>query len=153
MGLKENLDEMYTRFGGRVLNIANRIIWGPILHHKLYSYFKEAKTVLELGSGHGYEAFRMVRVNPNIKYLGIDYVQEFVDESNREAMKRGLTNVKFIVGDLNEFKAKDTYDIIFSQATIELISNFDNLIDEIDKSLNPDGLFIGYIGGGGLRKS
>ncbi|MCY7420200.1 MAG: class I SAM-dependent methyltransferase [Chitinophagaceae bacterium] len=70
--------------------------------------------VLDLGCGDGTTAIPMAKLGANV--LGVDIACNLVDAGNRRALKEGLTNCRFQVGDaidLNELN-EQSFDLVVS---------------------------------------
>jgi 2-polyprenyl-3-methyl-5-hydroxy-6-metoxy-1,4-benzoquinol methylase len=65
---------------------------------------KPTDVVADIGAGSGYFSFRMAVKVPKGKVLAEDIQQEMIDEVNREAKKRGVTNVEPILGTIEDPK-------------------------------------------------
>lgn len=60
---------------------------------------REAPRVVDLGCGNGRYLIGSALARPERDHLGIDLVQVAVDYAAQRANRRGLTNVRFVVGD------------------------------------------------------
>jgi len=60
---------------------------------------REAQRVVDLGCGNGRSLIGAALARPDRDHLGIDVVQRVIDYAAHRANKRGLTNVRFVVGD------------------------------------------------------
>lgn len=63
------------------------------------AFGREARRVVDLGCGNGRYLIASSLARPDHDHLGIDEVQRVVDYAAHRANRRGLTNVRFVVGD------------------------------------------------------
>lgn len=108
---------------------------------RLYSYVQNKKhlKILEIGCGTG---FLTEIINKNLEfeqYTAIDIV-----ENCKEYITKINPNIKFIVADIEEFiiENSDTYDLIISNASLQWVENFEEVIKDLKTKLNPNGDFI-----------
>jgi tRNA (guanine-N7-)-methyltransferase len=77
---------------------------------------RRAPRVVDLGCGNGRYLISSALARPNRDHLGIDEIQRVIDFAAHRANKRGLSNVRFVVGDtvawLFERLAADSVDEI-----------------------------------------
>lgn len=83
---------------------------------------KEGDTVLDLGSGAGFDAFLAAkRVGANGKVIGVDMTEEMIAKAKENAGKHGYSNVEFRLGDIEALPVDDnSIDIIISNCVINL---------------------------------
>lgn len=83
---------------------------------------KEGETVLDLGSGAGFDAFLAARrVGKNGKVIGVDMTYEMVMKARANAARTGVANVEFRVGEIEHLPVADeTVDVIISNCVINL---------------------------------
>jgi len=62
--------------------------------------FKEHKTLVDLGSGHGYPSFVFSALNPTLKIIGLELVEAKVVGAERTVERLGFTNLEFRVQNL-----------------------------------------------------
>jgi len=83
---------------------------------------KSGETVLDLGSGAGFDAFlSSMKVGKNGRVIGIDMTPEMVEKAIENAQKLGIRNVEFKLGEMEHLPVKDSsIDIIISNCVINL---------------------------------
>lgn len=83
---------------------------------------KEGDTVLDLGSGAGFDSFLAVRkVGKSGRVIGVDMTDEMLEKARRLANKYGFTNVEFRKGDIEELPVdSESVDVIISNCVINL---------------------------------
>jgi ubiquinone/menaquinone biosynthesis C-methylase UbiE len=81
---------------------------------KVFEYLQsvESRTILDLGAGVGQWAFRFVERGA-AQVTAVEYSAELAEIGRREAARRGIRNLDFIVSAAEEFVASNTFDIVF----------------------------------------
>ena len=102
---------------------------------------KEGDTVVDLGSGAGFDAFIVSRqVGSNGRVIGIDLSDEMLALANRNATKGNYENTSFIKGDIEEIPLDDKLaDIVISNCVINLSKRKDLVYKEAFRVLKPGG--------------
>jgi len=83
---------------------------------------KPGETVLDLGSGGGFDAFLASKsVGPKGQVIGVDMTIDMVSLARANATKGGYTNVDFRLGEIEHLPVADaTIDVILSNCVINL---------------------------------
>jgi arsenite methyltransferase len=83
---------------------------------------KVGQTVLDLGSGAGFDAFLAARaVGPTGRVIGVDMTPAMVTKARANAAKGGYTHVDFRFGEIEALPVADaTIDVIISNCVINL---------------------------------
>lgn len=83
---------------------------------------KEGETVLDLGSGGGFDVFLAARlVGKTGKAIGVDMTPEMITKSRENATKGGYSNVEFRLGEIEHIPMADSsVDVIMSNCVINL---------------------------------
>jgi ubiquinone/menaquinone biosynthesis C-methylase UbiE len=83
---------------------------------------KPGETVLDLGSGAGFDAFIAAQaVGPEGKVIGVDMTPEMIAQARVNATKAGVENVEFRHGFIEEMPVEnDTVDVLISNCVINL---------------------------------
>ena len=102
---------------------------------------REGETVLDLGSGSGMDAFLAAkRVGPSGRVIGVDFTAEMVERARRIARDHGLTNVVFMLGDIEDLPVEDgTVDLVLSNCVINLVPDKFRAFQEAFRVLRPGG--------------
>ena len=102
---------------------------------------KEGETVLDLGSGAGFDCFlASFKVGPEGKVIGIDMTAEMLDRARENAREGGYTNVEFRLGEIETLPVADnSIDAIISNCVINLSSDKQRVFDEAFRVLKPGG--------------
>lgn len=83
---------------------------------------KAAETVLDLGSGGGFDCFLAAkRVGPAGRVLGVDMTPAMISKARANAESGGYTNVEFRLGEIEALPVADnSVDVIISNCVINL---------------------------------
>lgn len=102
---------------------------------------KEGETVLDLGSGAGFDAFLAVcKVGKQGKVIGIDMTDEMLEKAKENAKKGGYTNVEFRKGDIEDLPVEDEeVDAIISNCVINLAPDKEKVFRETYRVLKSGG--------------
>ncbi len=102
---------------------------------------KEGETVLDLGSGAGFDCFLAARaVGPEGRVIGVDMTPEMVEKARENARRGGYGNVVFRLGEIEHLPAADgSVDAVISNCVINLSTAKDKVFDEAFRVLRPGG--------------
>ncbi len=102
---------------------------------------KEGETVLDLGSGAGFDCFLAAgRVGPVGKVIGVDMTPGMVERARENARKDGIENVEFRLGDIEHLPVGDgSVDVILSNCVINLAPDKGRVFREAFRVLKPGG--------------
>jgi len=108
-----------------------------------YSGIKDGDTVLDLGSGAGNDVFIARRIVGNSgEVIGIDMTKEMVERAISNSSKLGYSNVKFILGEIENIPLKsDIIDVVISNCVLNLVPNKLKAFSEIYRVLRSGGHF------------
>lgn len=83
---------------------------------------KKGETVLDLGSGAGFDAFLAAKaVGESGKVIGVDLTPEMIAKAKENARKGNFTNVEFKLGEIEHLPIEDeSIDAIISNCVINL---------------------------------
>lgn len=83
---------------------------------------QEGETVLDLGSGAGFDAFLAAKkTGPKGKVIGVDMTPDMISRARKNAEKYGYKNVEFKLGDIEKLPIDDnSIDVIISNCVINL---------------------------------
>ncbi|MGD0172407.1 MAG: arsenite methyltransferase [Halobacteriota archaeon] len=104
---------------------------------------KEGETVLDLGSGAGFDCFLAANaVGANGHVIGVDMTPEMIEKARANARKGGYNNVDFRLGELEHLPAADSsVDVIISNCVINLTPDKAAVFMEAFRVLKPGGRF------------
>jgi ubiquinone/menaquinone biosynthesis C-methylase UbiE len=102
---------------------------------------REGETVLDLGSGAGFDCFLAARqVGKNGKVIGVDMTPEMLDKARGNAEKGDFTNVEFRLGEIENLPVGDNHaDIVISNCVINLSPAKERVFGEAFRVLKPGG--------------
>ena len=105
---------------------------------------KQGETVLDLGSGAGFDAFLAAkRVGESGKVIGVDMTQEMIEKSRANAKKLNISNVEFRLGEIEKIPVEDnSVDVAISNCVINLSPDKSAVFSEIYRSLKQGGRMI-----------
>jgi SAM-dependent methyltransferase len=102
---------------------------------------KTGETVLDLGSGGGFDCFLAARqIGDSGCVIGVDMTPTMVSKARTNAEKGGYRNVEFRLGEIENLPvADDTVDVILSNCVINLSPNKPRVFAEAFRALKPGG--------------
>jgi SAM-dependent methyltransferase len=108
-----------------------------------FARIKQGDTVIDLGSGAGNDCFvARHKTGPKGKVLGIDFAESMISEARTNAEKRGLNNVEFRYGDIEDMPVSDNIaDVVVSNCVLNLVPDKQKVFSEMLRALTPGGHF------------
>jgi len=102
---------------------------------------KEGETVVDLGSGAGFDCFLAARqVGEKGRVIGVDMTHEMLDKARENARKGDWRNVEFRLGEIENLPVADnTADIVISNCVINLSPDKGRVFREAFRVLKPGG--------------
>ena len=102
---------------------------------------KPGETVLDLGSGAGFDCFLASRsVGASGHVIGVDMTPEMLAKARANAVKANITNVEFRLGQIESLPvADDSVDVILSNCVINLSPDKPGAFREAFRVLKPGG--------------
>lgn len=102
---------------------------------------KPGETVLDLGSGAGFDAFLAAKsVGKEGKVIGVDMTQEMIKKAKKNADKMGIGNVEFRLGEIEKLPVFDnSIDVVLSNCVINLSPDKRAVLGELFRVLKPGG--------------
>ena len=102
---------------------------------------KEGETVLDLGSGAGFDCFLAAnKVGGKGRVIGVDMTPEMLEKARENARKNNYTNVEFRLGEIENLPVADNaVDIIISNCVINLAPDKNKVFKEAYRVLKPGG--------------
>ena len=102
---------------------------------------KPGETVLDLGSGAGFDCFLAARaVGPGGRVIGVDMTDAMLRKARRNAQKIGIDNVEFRKGEIEHLPLNDNaVDVIISNCVVNLSPEKAVVLQETFRVLKPGG--------------
>ena len=109
-----------------------------------FASLKEGETVLDLGSGAGFDCFLAAKkVGPTGKVFGVDMTPEMLKRARKNAVKGGYRNVEFLAGEIESLPLEDdSVDVVISNCVINLSPDKEQVFKEIHRVLRKGGKFM-----------
>ncbi len=105
---------------------------------------QEGETVLDLGSGAGFDAFLAARaVGSNGRVIGVDMTDEMLAKARANAQRAGVSNVEFRKGYIEALPVDDaSIDVVLSNCVINLVPDKTAVYREVARVLRPGGRMV-----------
>lgn len=105
---------------------------------------KEGETVLDLGSGPGFDCFLAAnKVGAKGKVIDVDMTPEMIQKAKENAKKGNYRNVEFRLGEIEKLPVADnSVDLIISNCVINLSPDKKKVFQEAFRVLRPGGRFM-----------
>ena len=102
---------------------------------------KEGETVLDLGSGGGFDCFLAARqVGDKGRIIGVDMTPEMISKARENTQKGNFENVEFRLGEIEHLPVSDnSIDVVISNCVINLSPDKQQVYREIARVLKPGG--------------
>lgn len=102
---------------------------------------KEGETVLDLGSGAGFDCFLAAsKVGPKGRVIGVDMTLEMIEKARSNAQKSNISNVEFRLGEIEHLPITDeSVDVIISNCVINLSDDKPKVFREMYRVLKRGG--------------
>jgi O-antigen biosynthesis protein len=110
-------------------------------HHARYlfaSQFVQGRAVLDLACGTGYGAALLARYGAR-SVTAVDISEKALEEARQRHARPGVT---FLQGDALDPPVNEPFDVAVSFETIEHVASPEKVLDELRRSLKPDGTLV-----------
>lgn len=99
--------------------------------------------ILDAGSGFGQYVYRMSRMFPAARIVGVDVKQEQIDDCNQFFRQIGKgKEVTFEVADLTQYRKPNHFQLILSVDVMEHILEDETVFENFSRSLQPGGVLL-----------
>jgi len=107
----------------------------------IMSSLKKGETVLDLGSGAGFDCFLAAQaVGKKGRVIGVDMTPDMVERASENAESAGYRNVEFRLGEIENLPVADSsVDLIISNCVINLVVEKSRAFEEAFRVLKPGG--------------
>ena len=108
---------------------------------KAFAEMAPGETVLDLGSGAGFDCFLAAReVSPGGRVIGVDMTPEMVSKARENVAKNDVDNVEFRLGEISHLPVADaTVDVVISNCVVNLAPEKQPVFDDAYRVLKPGG--------------
>lgn len=108
-----------------------------------FAKIKTGDVVVDLGSGAGNDCFvARHETGPEGKVIGIDFTPEMIEKARENAEKRGLNNVEFRQGDIENIPiGGERANVVVSNCVLNLVPDKAKAFVEMARILKPGGHF------------
>jgi arsenite methyltransferase len=109
-----------------------------------HAALRPGETVLDLGSGAGFDAFLAAReVGDAGRVIGVDMTPEMLERARRNAAAGGFGNVEFREGRIEALPVEDaSVDLVISNCVINLVPDKAAVYREVARVLRPGGRVV-----------
>jgi 2-polyprenyl-3-methyl-5-hydroxy-6-metoxy-1,4-benzoquinol methylase len=104
------------------------------------TFFKKRGKILDVGCGVGTIDFYLSKQGYVIS--GIDISKKAIVAARRNARFFDLKNIKFYLGDINNFKFKSKFDLILCSEIIEHVLDDKRMLIDLCRNLKKDGIIL-----------
>lgn len=145
---QSEIDEVWRNVWIKERGATVKEIFGNRLFIEGYKIFKEyippeSNSILDVGSGSGRFAIKFARDFPTAKIVAVDILEESLTNIERLKEELGLKNIETKKEDiLNLSFSNNSFDIVFSDAVIQLLPKYDKAVQEMVRVLKPGGRLI-----------
>ncbi|WP_080508179.1 SAM-dependent methyltransferase [Bryobacter aggregatus] len=106
---------------------------------------EDGHSILDLGCGWGAFSLYAAARFPNSTVVGVSNSHSQRQYIENQALKRGLTNLRIVTADINDFQAGQCFDRIVSVEMLEHVRNYESLLQKVASWMNPEGLLFVHI--------
>ena len=136
-----NKELIHNRFAKNLKNYNENAKIQKRMAERLMTFIqnKHPQKILEIGCGTGFLTQLISKSFEFEEYLTIDIVEEC-----REYINQINSTISFLPIDIEEFIKTNTekYDLIISNATLQWVNNFENVINKLKHLLNQNGELV-----------
>lgn len=141
-------DSEFVKFWNSVL-VPKFIAWKHVLVGGLSQHsdaifprldVRPGERVLDAGAGFGDTACMLAeRVGPEGRVVAMDCCDAFLDFGRKDAARRGLANIDFVVADVERHPFEGDFDLVFSRFGTMFFSNPVAALKNMRRALKPGG--------------
>ena len=106
---------------------------------------EDGHSILDLGCGWGAFSLYAAARFPKSSVTGVSNSHSQRRHIETQAVKQGLSNLRIVTADINEFDLATRFDRIVSVEMMEHVRNYQRLLRKVASWMNPDGLLFVHI--------
>jgi ubiquinone/menaquinone biosynthesis C-methylase UbiE len=122
-------------------------VMAPVyLHHctHICQVLKPGDVAVDLACGPATQLAQVARLNPDVRFIGVDLSEPMLERARDHIKQLGLTNVEFRVGDISTLTAIEdqSADAVFTTMALHHLPTLDHLcatFAQVDRVLRPGG--------------
>lgn len=135
----------YTEYKAYTDAFVSIIYWGKL--REVFNYLKNRRwnTILEIGCGYGYLLPSLCQIGEKVIGSDIKDVFEFCEKVTLKEIKKKHVNLELKEIDARHLSFvidKESCDVIVAVSVLEHISEYEMTAEEINKCLEPQGIFV-----------
>ncbi|GEK48648.1 class I SAM-dependent methyltransferase [Bisbaumannia pacifica] len=132
----DTLAEKFDRFQNILMNGLSYHSRIPLDHLSI----TPGSRVLDVGCGWGDTAIELARrTGPRGEVLGLDCVEQFLEDARRRAAAAGIDNVTFVAADVERYPFEPDYDLCFSRFGMMFFEHPVPAMRNLHQALKPGG--------------
>lgn len=106
----------------------------------LIPYLRPDMHILDVGCGPGTITADFARLAPQGQVVGLEHSAEVLDKARENAAERGLTNIKFSVGDIHKLDFPDNaFDLVHAHQVLQHVGDPVKALSEMRRVTKPGG--------------
>jgi cyclopropane-fatty-acyl-phospholipid synthase len=106
---------------------------------------EDGHTILDMGCGWGAFSLYAAARFPRSRILGVSNSNSQRQYIEGQAKERGLSNLRIVTADINEFDPGESFDRIVSVEMMEHVRNYQLLLSRVASWMNPGAFFFVHI--------
>jgi len=135
----------YTEYKAYTDSFVSIIYWGKL--KEVFNYLKNRRwnTILEIGCGYGYLLPSLCQISEKVIGSDIKGAFEFCEKVTLKEIKKKHANLELKEIDARHLSSvidKESCDVIVAVSVLEHISEYERAIEEINKCLKTQGIFV-----------
>lgn len=104
---------------------------------------KSGMKILDLGTGSGYLSFAIAKRYPNLSIVGLDIVENALENNRVKAKEENLNNLTFVTYDGIDFPfGNEAFDMVISRYALHHFPEIQKSISEVSRVLKVEGFFF-----------
>ena len=140
---KDIVKHFFTGTGSSYDSIVNLFTYGADRYwkKKLLAKVPKSRKILDLACGTGIVAFKLAKMNPCCKIVGVDMMWEYLVEAKKKAFLNDCSEVQLICARAEDVKLRETFDCVTSSYIPKYVPA-DVLLKNISLNLKSGGVLV-----------